>query len=104
MQVVSSTAEADAGEGAVELVVQDGLLVVLPMKGLFDAAKEVQRLQKQKEKVEKSLIGLQSRLSNPKFVSSAPEQVVAEVRAQAAELEVKAAMIDKKHAQAQALL
>lgn len=103
LQVVSSTADA-LSDGAVELVVQEGVTVVLPMKGLFDAEKEVQRLQKQKEKTNKDLSGLQGRLSNPKFVSSAPADVVENARKQAAELQEKVTMIDEKILQAQALL
>lgn len=104
MQIVGSTADAQGGGQAAELVVQEGIMVVLPMKGLFDAEKEVQRLQKQKDKTCKDLSGLQGRLSNPKFVSSAPADVVESVRSQAAELEEKVTMIEEKISQAQALL
>eukprot|EP00955_Chlamydomonas_euryale_P095869 364965-Chlamydomonas_euryale.AAC.21 len=37
----------------VSLVVQDGLVVLLPMAGLFDVDKEVKRLDKQRQKIEK---------------------------------------------------
>jgi valyl-tRNA synthetase len=104
LQVVGSTEEVQGGGEAVELVVQEGVTIVLPMQGLFDAEKEVQRLQKQKDKTCKDLSGLQGRLSNPKFVSSAPADVVASVRQQAAELEEKVALIDQKILQAQAFL
>lgn len=104
VQVVGSTADAQTGGEAAELVVQEGITVVLPMKGLFDAEKEVQRLQKQKDKTNKDLSGLQGRLSNPKFVSSAPADVVESVRSQAAELEEKVAMIDQSITQAKEML
>lgn len=45
--------------GQIELVVGEGLQVVLPMAGLFDAAKEIERLGKQQAKLEKELAGLQ---------------------------------------------
>ena len=104
VRVLSSTEDARSGGEAAELVVQEGITVVLPMKGLFDAEKEIQRLQKQKDKTCKDLSGLQGRLSNPKFVSSAPEDVVESARSQAAELEEKVAMIEQKISQAQAML
>lgn len=94
----------DVGEGAVELVVQDGVQVVLPLAGLFDAAKEVKRLQKQREKLEKELAGLMGRLNNPKFVGSAPEKVVNEVRAQAQDLQEKMALVSEKLAQTGSLV
>jgi hypothetical protein len=47
--------------GQIELVVSQGVEAFLPMAGLFDAAKEVERLQKQASKVEKELEGLQVR-------------------------------------------
>jgi valyl-tRNA synthetase len=104
LQVVGSTADVQGGGKAAELVVQEGVTVVLPMKGLFDAEKEVQRLKKQKDKTSRDLSGLQARLSNPKFVNSAPADVVASVRRQAAELGEMVTLIEKKISQAQALL
>ena len=104
MQIVASASAVDAGEGAVELVVQDGVQVVLPLKGLFDAAKELARLEKQRGKVEKELLGLQGRLNNQKFLDGAPEKVVAEAKEQASELEKQMAAIDSKVAQAESLL
>lgn len=83
---------------------QEGIEVVLPLKGLFDAAKEILRLEKQQEKAQKELSGLEGRLSNSKFVDNAPEKVVQEVRDQAAELREKVDLIQQKLEQAQALV
>ncbi|KAL4422888.1 hypothetical protein ABPG75_009085 [Micractinium tetrahymenae] len=83
-------------QGQIELVVGEGVEVFLPMAGLFDAAKEIERLQKQQAKLEKELAGLNGRLSNPKFVDKAPEQVVAEARQQAAEMGEQLAQIADK--------
>lgn len=83
---------------------QEGIEVVLPLKGLFDAAKEIQRLEKQREKTQKELSGLQGRLSNSRFVENAPGKVVQEVRDQASELREKVDLIQQKLEQAQALL
>ena len=88
--------ETDADSKQIELVVKEGLEVVLPLAGLFDAAKEIERLQKQGEKISKELEGLEKRLSNKSFVDKAPENVVAEVTANAKELRDQLAVIQGK--------
>jgi valyl-tRNA synthetase len=50
--------------------------------GLFDAAKETDRLRKQEAKVQKALAGLQGRLANRSFLDNAAPAVVEEVRQQ----------------------
>jgi valyl-tRNA synthetase len=63
---------------------------------LFDSSKEIERLQKQAEKISKELDGLENRLSNKSFVDKAPEKVVAEVKASAKELSDQLAVIHEK--------
>lgn len=51
---MSSAEEASASAppgGSVSVVVSEGLQLLLPLAGLFDVAKELQRLEKQKAKV-----------------------------------------------------
>ena len=50
--------------------------------GLFDAAKETDRLRKQEAKVQKALAGLQGRLANRSFLDNAAPAVVEEVKQQ----------------------
>ena len=52
----------------------------LPLADLIDVAEEKARLEKSLGKLAKELGGLRGRLNNPKFVASAPEEVVAEAR------------------------
>lgn len=104
VQVVPSISRVADGERVVDLVVQDGVEIVLPLAGLFDAAKDIQRLEKQQEKAQKELSGLEARLSNSKFVDNAPEKVVQEVMAQASELREKVELILQKLEQARALM
>lgn len=92
----SSNGDPRSVDGQIELVVKDGVEVLLPMAGLFDAAKEIERLQKQSEKLQKDLDGLNARLSNPKFVDKAPEKVVAEVKAAAADAAEQLSAIQDK--------
>lgn len=43
------------------------------MAGLFDAAKELARLGKQRAKLQRDLEGIASRLANPKFLARAAQ-------------------------------
>ena len=52
----------------------------LPLADIIDIAEEKARLEKGLGKLEKELGGLRGRLNNPKFVASAPEDVVTEAR------------------------
>ena len=54
---------------------------------------KVMRLSKTLEKLQKDLNGLRGRLSNPKFVESAPEDIVAETREKLALGEEEAAKL-----------
>src|SRR6056297_2661562 len=59
----------------------DGATFGLPLADIIDVAAEKDRLHKSLEKLEKEIGGMTGRLNNPKFVQSAPEEVVAETRA-----------------------
>lgn len=51
--------------------------VVIPLEGLVDFNEEIKRIQKTIEKLNKDIFGLNSRLTNEKFVKNADEDVVA---------------------------
>ncbi len=85
--------QADAApKGAVTIPVEGGTFC-LPLAGIIDVAEERARLEKSLAKLEKELGGLKGRLSNPKFVESAPAEIVEETRAQAAAKEEEAAAL-----------
>ena len=65
----------------------------LPLADIIDIAEEKSRLEKTLGKLEKELGGLRGRLNNPKFVDSAPEEVVEETRANLAAREEEAARL-----------
>jgi valyl-tRNA synthetase len=67
-------------KGTVTLAVP-GATFGLPLAGIIDIEEEKARLQKSVDKLAKELGGLRGRLNNPKFVQSAPEDVVEETRA-----------------------
>ncbi|EIE27636.1 valyl-tRNA synthetase [Coccomyxa subellipsoidea C-169] len=96
VMVSEPLAEAPSGSGTIVLVVGEGLEVLLPMAGLFDVTKEVARLNKQREKLEKDLAGVAGRMANRKFMDNAPPAVVADTLRQKEEAEQKVAAILEK--------
>ena len=62
-----------------------GLSLVVPLAGLVDVDKECARLTGELASLEKQLAGLEGRLSNEKFTSKAPPDVVAGERAKLAD-------------------
>ena len=67
----------------------------LPLADIIDIGAEKERLEKAKGKLAKELGGLRGRLNNPKFVASAPEEVVAEAKANLAAREEEEAKLDE---------
>jgi valyl-tRNA synthetase len=59
----------------------------LPLADVIDISAEKDRIQKTLDKLTKELGGLRGRLNNPKFVESAPEEVIEETRTNLAERE-----------------
>ncbi|MEM6563284.1 MAG: valine--tRNA ligase, partial [Pseudomonadota bacterium] len=80
--------------GTVSLAVP-GASFGLPLADIIDIAEEKARLEKTLGKLSKELGGLRGRLSNPKFVDSAPEDVVAESRANLALREEEEAKLNE---------
>lgn len=72
-------AEGAAPKGSVTIAVEGGSFA-LPLAGVIDIAEEKARLSKTLEKLEKDAGGLRGRLANPRFVDSAPEEIVEETR------------------------
>ena len=56
----------------------------IPMGQLVDLSKEIERISKELDKAKKFLSSLNAKLSNEKFVSRAPEAVVAAEKEKAA--------------------
>lgn len=74
----------DAPEKAMSAVVT-GAELFLPLQGLIDIDAELARLEKELAKWEKEVKLVQGKLSNERFVTKAPEAVVAEERAKEAD-------------------
>jgi valyl-tRNA synthetase len=76
MARIASMSVADAPPpGAVQLLVR-GETVALPLTGLIDLAAEKTRLEKEKAKTAAEISRLDGKLSNPKFIANADEEVV----------------------------
>ncbi|MGB5556467.1 MAG: class I tRNA ligase family protein, partial [Paracoccaceae bacterium] len=83
---------SDVPKGAITIAVEGGLFA-LPLADIIDIAEEKARLEKTLEKLSKEIGGLRGRLNNPKFVASAPDDVVEETREQLAQKEDEAAKL-----------
>jgi valyl-tRNA synthetase len=79
-------AGADAPESATALVGE--MQILIPLAGLIDKDAEIARLNKEIEKLQKNLGGLEGRLNNPAFADKAPAAVLEQTRKQADEQRV----------------
>jgi valyl-tRNA synthetase len=68
----------DKKEKAIQIVVPHAIFS-LSLEGLVDIAGEVQRLEKNLEKLEKEIKGLDQRLGNTEFKSKAPDHIIEEL-------------------------
>ncbi|MDA0924222.1 MAG: valine--tRNA ligase [Proteobacteria bacterium] len=81
-------------KGAVT-VAAEGAVFGLPIADLIDVAEEKARLQKTLDKLVKEIGGLKGRLGNPKFIESAPEEIVDEARENLAAREEEAGKLSE---------
>ena len=82
-EVTMLEAEPANLDGMVTITTADAKLYI-PMGQLVDVAKEIERITKELEAAKKFLASLEAKLANEKFVSRAPEAVVAAEREKAA--------------------
>lgn len=76
---IDSITETAIPKGAISIPAQ-GALFGLPLEGVIDIGAEKARLEKALAKMEKEIGGLSGRLSNPKFLEKAEEEVITETR------------------------
>ena len=96
--IVPADAAIDA-DGKVEVDTHAARIFV-PLAELVDFEKELARIAKEKANAEKQFAGIESKLSNEKFLAKAPEAVVNGARADAEKLK---ALIEKLDASAAAM-
>lgn len=63
--------------------------VVLPLEGLIDMDKEIERLEKELDKWQKELDRVNKKLANENFVNKAPEKIINEERAKQTQYQEK---------------
>ena len=71
----------------------------MPFAELVDIEKEIQRLTKEKEKMEKEIERVVNKLNNQGFVSKAPEKVIEEERAKEEKYRGILAQVEERLAQ-----
>ncbi len=89
---LDSLTETAIPKGAISIPVA-GALFGLPLEGVIDVKAEKARLEKTLGKLEKEAAGLRGRLSNPKFIENAAEEVIDEARENLAAREEEAAKV-----------
>ena len=75
-----SVQESDRHTASAATAIVTDATIMVELEGVVDFAQEIQRLEKEIGKLAKELTGIEKKLSNPGFLSKAPEAVVAEVR------------------------
>ncbi len=94
-------ADEEAPLSATQLVGE--MKVLVPMAGFIDAEKEVQRLHKEIEKIEKEEKRLAAKLNNEKFVANAPADVVEKEKQKLAGFETAIANLKEQQEKLKAL-
>jgi len=84
--------------------VVEGATLLVELRGIIDFSQEVQRLEKEIAKLDKELTGVNKKLSNDKFLSKAPADVVAQVREKQAAMAEKREKLDQTLERVQAFL
>jgi valyl-tRNA synthetase len=77
--------------------------ILIPMAGLIDKDAELARLSKAMEKAQGELQRVVGKLANEKFVSNAPEAVIAKEKAKQAEFEQSLAKLKEQYAEIEAI-
>ncbi len=99
---VSSLARAKAqvgtapGGAAAQVLLSNGIELVVPLAGMIDLEKEKQRLQTELANLEKQITALAGRLGNESFVAKAPAALVESERAKLVEWQARAEQLGAK--------
>ena len=79
------------------------LEVLVPMAGLIDKEAELKRIDKEHEKQQKVITGLENKLGNEKFVGRAPADVVEKERAKLADAQAELALLESQRTKIETL-
>ncbi len=97
MTRLSSFTVVDAAEKPADAAtyIYNDIEIYVPLKGLVDVKSELEKLGRERKKVEGKLKQVNGKLGNEKFLANAPDAVVDKVKAEKAELDAKVAKIDE---------
>ena len=88
-------ATADSADKQSASVVIGDAKIIVPLKGVINVDEEISRQNKKLQKLESELKSLEGRVNNPKFVSSAPKEVVETTKARIEEIKLAEAKINE---------
>ena len=80
------SAQLDSPKASARAVLIGGAELAVPLEGLIDFQQEIQRLEREQEKLRAEAAKLEAQLGNPNFVERAPAERVQEVRDRIAEI------------------
>ena len=75
-----SIGESIEKPGQSATMVVDGMELYIPLGGLVDLGQEKHRMEKRISEINRLIIGINSKLSNEKFITRAPEHIVEKER------------------------
>jgi valyl-tRNA synthetase len=81
--------KADAPKASARAVLSGGAELAIPLEGLIDFAKEIERVENQLNKLDEENSRLQNQLANQNFVEKAPAEKVKGIRDRVAEIETQ---------------
>ena len=90
------SAPAAPGTVGASAVLRDGTELFLPLAGVIDVERELERLDRETGRLEGRLKGLQAKLANENFVTRAPEAVVAREREKLASCQLQFTKLQEK--------
>ena len=97
-EVTVQTDKEGIGEDAVSVVIKDAT-IYMPLAELVDFAKEIERLEKEKAKLEKEVDRVVKKLANQGFVAKAPANVIEEEKAKEEKYKAMLAQVEERLAQ-----
>ncbi|XOF32964.1 MAG: valine--tRNA ligase [Candidatus Electrothrix sp. YB6] len=90
----AGTVPDDAGH----ILTESGVEVFVPLKDLIDVEAEMEKLARERKKIEQELKRVQGKLGNAKFLSNAPDVVIEKEKGKQAELENRLAKNEESKA------
>jgi len=88
-------AKLEAPKASAKAALNDGAELAIPLEGLIDFTKEIERLEKEIAKLNAEGDKLNSQLSNESFVARAPKEKVEEIRARLADIKSRVVLISQ---------